>query len=78
MDESDVEFLQAMIAHHEAALEMASAYLADTKPTTRQARVADLARGIVKAQTAEIATMRGWLRSAGKTAGSGRGPMRGM
>lgn len=69
MDDADVQFLQDMIAHHTTALKMARDYLAATQPATRQARVADLARNVITAQTAEIATMRGWLRSAGKTTG---------
>lgn len=75
MDEADVEFLRAMIAHHGSALVMAKEYLADTSPRARQARVADLARNIIKAQTDEIAMMKSWLRSAGQPA-SGTSSMR--
>lgn len=66
MDPADVTFLQAMIAHHQEALEMATEYLTGTSVASRQARVAALARGIVTAQTAEIAKMSGWLTAAGK------------
>ena len=69
MNDADVQFLEDMIVHHGAALKMARDYLAASQPATRQARVADLARNVISAQTAEIATMRGWLRSAGKSAG---------
>ena len=75
MNERDAKFLRDMIAHHEAALDMARGYLRDSSPSTRLARVADLARGVITAQTAEIATMRKWLADADKTtrgrAGSG-------
>lgn len=63
MSTSDVSFLKAMIVHHEAAITMSRRYLADTPPNTRQARVSDLARAIITAQTAEIADMRKWLPS---------------
>lgn len=72
MDQADVEFIRAMIAHHQAAIEMANEYLADTSPRTRQARVADWARQIATGQTAEIKMVRGWLRAAGETAGASK------
>ena len=65
MSEDDRQFLTGMIKHHQAALDMSSSYLNKSKPSERQARVAALARNIIKAQTAEIAEMRGWLKSAG-------------
>lgn len=61
MDDADREFLTGMIAHHQAAIDMAREYLAATSPDTRLAIVADLARNIIEAQTAEIADMRSWL-----------------
>lgn len=61
MNEADIKFLRNMIEHHTAALKMAKDYLDNTQPATRQARVADLARNIIKAQTAEIAMMQQWL-----------------
>lgn len=76
MDERDAKFLRDMIAHHEAALEMARDYLRTTPASVRLARVADLARGVITAQTAEIATMRKWLSDAGQSApAKGRGGM---
>lgn len=71
MDPKDAAFLQEMIAHHEAALAMARRYLDSTSPLTRQSRVAQLARDVITAQTAEIAKMRGWLRAAGRPTGGG-------
>lgn len=68
MDDADATFLQDMIAHHQDALEMSQTYLDSTNPAIRQARVADLARTIIKAQTTEIAMMRGWLSAAGRPA----------
>lgn len=61
MADDDV-FLRAMIAHHEAAIVMAREYLEMSDPATRQPRVADLARGIIAAQTSEISSMRAWLQ----------------
>lgn len=67
MDQSDRDFLQNMIVHHQAAIDMASAYLSATSPDTRQHRIADLAGGIVETQTSEVADMQGWLAEAGVT-----------
>jgi uncharacterized protein (DUF305 family) len=53
----DEMFLTMMIDHHEGAIEMAETVKADGKDP----EVADLADAIIKAQAAEIATMKGWL-----------------
>lgn len=66
MDEADVKFIQDMIVHHQAAIDMATKYLADTSPRTRQARVAEWAREIASGQADEIKRVSGWLRAAGK------------
>ncbi|MFI2238263.1 DUF305 domain-containing protein [Streptomyces chrestomyceticus] len=61
-NDADVRFMQRMIPHHRQAVEM-------TEPAgTRAAdqEVKSLAAAISKEQTAEIATMRGWLRSWGE------------
>lgn len=58
----DADFLKMMIKHHDMALDMSERYLRESSPMTRQARVADLARAIINAQTEEIETMRSWLR----------------
>jgi uncharacterized protein (DUF305 family) len=71
MSATDQKFLSDMIEHHQAALTMSQQYLDKTSPRLRQARVADLARAIITAQTGEIAKMRGWLRQAGVTPTSG-------
>lgn len=65
MDTTDKAFLTGMIAHHEAALQMAKDYLAKSDPATRQQRVVDLANNIISAQTSEIDMMQGWLKEAG-------------
>jgi uncharacterized protein (DUF305 family) len=53
----DEAFINAMIPHHESAIEMAQVALAESaKPTIR-----DLAGRIVDDQTREIEQMRGWL-----------------
>ncbi|OLZ72125.1 DUF305 domain-containing protein [Streptomyces sp. IMTB 2501] len=65
----DVAFAQAMIPHHQQALEMAR--LAADRASSAQ--VKDLATRIEKAQAPEIRTMTGWLRSWGEKV-----PMAGM
>lgn len=70
MSDFDAKFLQDMIVHHQAALDMSTAYL-KKDPAKRLAVVSDLARGIVAAQTAEIAKMKGWLKDFGRPASSG-------
>ena len=53
----DEAFINAMIPHHESAIEMAQVALAESaNPTIR-----DLAGRIVEDQTREIEQMRGWL-----------------
>lgn len=53
----DEAFINAMIPHHESAIEMAQVALAESdNPSVR-----DLARRIVDDQTREIEQMRGWL-----------------
>lgn len=57
-DEFDRAFLEEMIVHHEGAVMMAQALLANTqRPELRQ-----LGDDIIAAQTREIGMMRGWLR----------------
>ncbi|WP_369387790.1 DUF305 domain-containing protein [Streptomyces sp. CG1] len=65
----DVAFAQAMIPHHQQALEMAR--LAPHRASSAQ--VKDLATRIEKAQDPEIRTMTGWLKSWGEQV-----PMGGM
>lgn len=60
---SEAEFLAMMIGHHQEAIAMAQAYLA-LPEDQRTPQVADLANGIVTAQTAEIDKMQGWLDTA--------------
>ena len=52
--EFDREWMLAMIAHHEGAIDMAKAVLADGK----NAAVRDLANAIITAQEAEITEMK--------------------
>lgn len=55
--EFDIAFLSQMIAHHEAAVDMAKQALKTaTKPETKQE-----AQKVIDAQTKEIAQMTGWL-----------------
>jgi uncharacterized protein (DUF305 family) len=56
-EQLDETFMDAMIAHHQGAIEMAA--LADERAAHQE--VKDLAASIISTQTAEIATMRGWL-----------------
>lgn len=77
-NEADVEFAQAMIPHHEQAVEMAE--LAPTRAESQE--VKDLAGDIESAQAPEIETMTRWLESwdeevshGGGHGGSGDGMM---
>lgn len=65
MSKTEANYLNMMIDHHLAAVTMSKKLLVDTTPSTRLAKVADLARDIIAAQTKEIATMRKWLMDAG-------------
>ena len=53
----DQRFLEAMIDHHQGALEMATSALEQAE----HQEVRDLAQAIIAAQQAEIDQMRGWL-----------------
>lgn len=57
----DVDFVKGMIAHHEGAIDMAKILLEHGKdPELRK-----LSEEIIKAQEAEVAMMRGWLKEKG-------------
>jgi uncharacterized protein (DUF305 family) len=59
---ADVDFVKGMIPHHQGAIDMAKIELAfGSDPETRK-----LAEDIIKAQEAEIATMREWLKKNGE------------
>ncbi|MEH0424105.1 DUF305 domain-containing protein [Streptomyces sp. B21-083] len=58
----DVTFAQGMIPHHKGALEMAE----EAADKASSAEVKSLAARIEKAQTPEIETMTGWLKTWGK------------
>ena len=61
-NDADVEFAQAMIPHHEQAVEMAQ--LAETRASSED--VKDLAGRIEAAQSPEIEAMTGWLAEWGE------------
>ncbi|SFT92573.1 DUF305 domain-containing protein [Arthrobacter sp. ov118] len=67
---ADTMFAQAMIPHHEQAVEMSDLML---KKTGIQASVTDLATRIKAAQAPEIETMKGWLKSWNESATMGAG-----
>lgn len=56
-DEFDQVFLEEMIVHHEGAVDMAEAALANAQ----HAEIKELANAIIATQTTEIAEMRDWL-----------------
>ncbi len=58
-DEFDKAFLSGMIVHHQGAVEMAEAALADAK----HAEIKDMAHAIITAQTAEISQMKEWQKN---------------
>ena len=65
-NDADIAFAQAMIPHHEQAIEMAE--LAETR--AEQGEVRELARAIKAAQGPEIEQLRQWLRQWGVTESS--------
>lgn len=68
--EPDVAFVQGMIAHHQAAIEMAQIQLRHgADPQNRQ-----LAQEIIAAQTREIGQMQRWLAARGKAPAAPHGP----
>ncbi|NTW42677.1 MAG: DUF305 domain-containing protein, partial [Cellulomonadaceae bacterium] len=65
-NEADTQFAQAMIVHHQGAIEMAE--LAAQDATTPEVR--ELAEAISQAQGPEIELMTGWLQAWGESTGS--------
>jgi uncharacterized protein (DUF305 family) len=59
--EADVDFVKSMIPHHQGAIDMAKVELQYGKDPA----IKSLAEGIIKAQEAEIAMMREWLKKNG-------------
>ena len=58
-DVFDQAFLAEMIVHHQGAIDMANLALT----TAKHQEIKDLAIGIIKAQTTEIAQMKAWQKS---------------
>jgi len=59
--DADVDFVKSMIPHHQGAIDMAKVELQYGKDPA----IKSLAEGIIKAQEAEIAMMREWLKKNG-------------
>jgi uncharacterized protein (DUF305 family) len=62
--EADKSFVDDMTAHHKAAVATAQKYL-DAAPGQRRANLSEMARMIVKRDTAEMAQMRTMMGSGG-------------
>jgi uncharacterized protein (DUF305 family) len=58
-DEFDKAFLSEMIVHHEGAVDMANAVLANSK----RPELLKLAKDIISAQTKEINMMKAWQKA---------------
>jgi len=56
---ADADYVRGMIAHHQGAIDMAQAVLKEGRDEEVRAQ----ARGVIKAQKAEIVEMRQWLRA---------------
>lgn len=59
---ADVDFVKGMIPHHQAAVDMAKTALAFGKDPD----VKKIAENVIKAQEAEIESMKEWLKKQGK------------
>lgn len=77
LSKADTDYLRAMIEHHRSALQMSNDYL-KTPAVLRLAKVTALAQGVIKAQTAEIAQMQGWLKDAAPAQSGGSSSRSGM
>lgn len=62
---SAAEFVRQMIPHHEAAIEMAEAYL---RSSEKDEQITEMANAIIKAQKGEIEEMRAWQEAQKKGA----------
>lgn len=65
-NEFDLEYIGQMIPHHQGAVEMSRAFLANPASSSAKAELRDLAETIIKAQESEISLLKEWQKRLSK------------